>query len=222
MIKEGIFKEGEKLPSEPLLAKQLKVSRSTLRESIKLLQRQGILISKNGIGTYVNKHRKVITSSLNVLQSTKSMINNSGITHSQGDMKIYERTILKEWMEKLNCDEDVIILERTRKNNLINLAYTFNIFSKSVAKDFFKNGISGSLLSFLKNEMNINISYSLSEICIPDGSNIFDNKACEKLGNKTMLLKQLHYDHKNKPIFYSYDYMNNDYIKFYVKRDRES
>ena len=45
MIKEEVFKKGEKLPSEPILAKQLQVSRSTLREAIKLLQRQGILIS---------------------------------------------------------------------------------------------------------------------------------------------------------------------------------
>ncbi|MBC2582083.1 GntR family transcriptional regulator [Clostridium sp. DJ247] len=221
MIKEGVFKEGEKLPTEPLLAKQLQVSRSTLREAIKLLQRQGVLISKNGVGTYVNKNRKVINSSLNILQSTGAMINNSGMVASQGDMSIYERNIIEEWKEKLNCDENVIVIERTRKNEDINLAYTFNIFPKSIAGSSFVEGINGSLLSFLRDKMNINIRYSLSEICLPDSSNIFDDKAVAKLGNKAMLLKQLHFDQNDVPIFYSYDYMNNSYVKFYIKRDRD-
>lgn len=221
MIKEGIFKEGEKLPTEPLLAKQLQVSRSTLREAIKLLQRQGTLISKNGVGTYVNKNRGVINSSLNMLQSTNAMINNSGIAASQADINIYERDIIEEWKQKLNCDENVVVIERTRKNEDINLAYTFNIFPKGIAGDFFTEGIFGSLLSFLQDNMNINISYSLSEICLPDGSNIFDKKAITKLGDKTMLLKQLHFDQNDLPIFYSYDYMNNNHIKFYMKRDRD-
>ncbi|MFT8312829.1 MAG: GntR family transcriptional regulator [Clostridium sp.] len=221
MIKDGVFKEGDKLPTEPLLAKQLQVSRSTLREAIKLLQRQGVLISKNGVGTYVNKNRGVINSSLNKLQSTKTMINNTGIVTSEGNMKVYERDTIEEWSEKLNSDENVVIIKRTRKNGDINLAYTFNIFPKSIAGDFFSEGITGSLLHFLKDKMNVNISYALSEICLPDGSSIFDKKAMAKLGDKTMLLKQLHFDENDLPIFYSYDYMNNSYIKFYVKRDRE-
>lgn len=219
MIKEGVFKEGDKLPTEPLLAKQLMVSRSTLRESIKLLQRQGVLISKNGDGTYVNKNIGVISSSLNVLQSTNAMISNSGMTTSQAEMYIYERSGTEEWKQKLNCDEDVVVIERIRKNNDINLAYTFNIFSQSIAKNYFAEGITGSLLSFLEDKMDIKISYALSEICVPDGSDVFDEKAIEKLGDKTMLLKQLHFDKNDIPIFYSCDYMNNKYINFYVKRD---
>lgn len=221
MIMNGIFKEGEKLPTEPILAKQLQVSRSTLRESIKLLQRQGLLISKNGDGTYVNKNRDSISSSLNILQSTNDMIKNSGSSVSQADMCIYERSITDEWKEKLNCGEDVVVIERVRRNEEVSLAYTFNILSKSIAKNFFDDGIQASLLAFLEEKMNINISYALSEICLPDGSNTFDEKAIQKLGNKTILLKQLHFDVNNIPIFYSYDYMNNNHIKFYIRRDRE-
>lgn len=219
LINEGVFKDGEKLPTEPLLAKQLQVSRSTLRESIKLLQKQGILISKNGNGTYVNSNRKEINSSLNLLQSTNTMISNSGLVADQDDELIYEIDITEEWKQKLNCDEKVIVIERTRKSNGINLAYTFNIIPKNIAKNYFESGIHGSLLSYLENKMNIKIKYALSEICLPDYTNIFDEKATAKLGKKAMLLKQLHFDESNVPIFYSYDYMDNGYIKFYIKRD---
>jgi GntR family transcriptional regulator len=219
MIKEEIFKEGDKLPSEPILAKQFQVSRSTLREAIKLLQRQGILISKNGNGTYVNRNTGIINSSLNILQSTGSMIKNSGLTVSQSDMTVYKREMLDEWKEKLNCDEKAVVIERIRKNEDKNLAYTFNIIPSSIAGDYFGEGIMGSLLSFFEDKLGIKISYALSEICIPDGSGIFDEKAVKKLGDKALLFKQLHFDKNDNPIFYSYDYMNNNYVKFFVKRD---
>ena len=219
MIKEEVFKEGDKLPSEPILAKQLQVSRSTLREAIKLLQRQGILISKNGDGTYVNKNTGMINSSMNILQSTGTMIRNSGFTVSQSNMIVYKKDMLEEWKEKLNCEEESLVIERIRKSEDKNLTYTFNVIPKSIAEDYFDEGITGSLLKFLEEKMDIKINYALSEICIPDGTGIFDEKAVKKLGDKTLLLKQLHFDEKDRPIFYSYDYMNNSYIKFFVKRD---
>lgn len=219
MIKEELFREGDKLPSEPILAKQLQVSRSTLREAIKLLQRQGILISKNGNGTYVTKNTGIINSSMNVLQSTGTMIRNSGLTVSQSDMKVYEREMIEEWREKLNCEKDVVVIERIRKSEDTNLAYTFNIIPKNIAGELFNEGMTGSLLRLLEDRLKINITYALSEICIPDGTGLFDEKAVKKLGNKTLLLKQLHFDKNDKPVFYSYDYMNNGHIKFFVKRD---
>lgn len=219
MIKNKIFKEGDKLPSEPAFAKQLNVSRSTLREAIKLLQRQGILISRNGDGTYVKKNTGIINDCMNILQSTETMIKNSGYIVSQYNLDIYKRNMTEEWKQKLRCSEKAVIIERIRGHENKYFAYTFNIIPEDIAGDIFEEGITGSLLSLLKKKKNIKISYSLSEICIPDMSEIFDVKAVNKLGEKTLLLKQLHFDKNDEPVFYSYDYMNNNYIRFMMKRE---
>jgi GntR family transcriptional regulator len=55
MIKGGLYPEGSKLPTEPLLAEQLGISRSTLRQALALLQEDGILEAKKGIGNFVRK-----------------------------------------------------------------------------------------------------------------------------------------------------------------------
>ncbi|WP_203553445.1 GntR family transcriptional regulator [Bacillus sp. B15-48] len=55
MIRDGLYPEGSKLPSEPLLAEQLGISRSTLRQALGLLQEDGILEAKKGIGNFVRK-----------------------------------------------------------------------------------------------------------------------------------------------------------------------
>jgi DNA-binding FadR family transcriptional regulator len=52
-IKDGIFKVGEKIPSEPELVKSFEVSRNTIREAIQSLIQAGVLESRQGNGTYV-------------------------------------------------------------------------------------------------------------------------------------------------------------------------
>ncbi|WP_293783795.1 FadR/GntR family transcriptional regulator [uncultured Pedobacter sp.] len=53
-IKEGRFKVGEKIPSEPALMDLYGVGRSTIREAIKSLTLSGILTVQQGFGTKVN------------------------------------------------------------------------------------------------------------------------------------------------------------------------
>lgn len=53
MILEGTLKAGERLPAERILAEQFGVSRPSLREAIQRLVANGLLISRQGGGTYV-------------------------------------------------------------------------------------------------------------------------------------------------------------------------
>lgn len=55
MIQEGMYPEGSKLVSEPLLAEQMNVSRSTLRQALTLLQEDGIIEARRGVGNFVRK-----------------------------------------------------------------------------------------------------------------------------------------------------------------------
>ena len=53
---ERVYKSGEKLPNENELAEKLGVSRTTLRETIRILVSEGILEVKRGKGTFVTRH----------------------------------------------------------------------------------------------------------------------------------------------------------------------
>jgi GntR family transcriptional regulator, transcriptional repressor for pyruvate dehydrogenase complex len=53
LVEQGELVPGEKLPPERVLAGQLGVSRSTLREAIRALVVMNILVSRHGDGTYV-------------------------------------------------------------------------------------------------------------------------------------------------------------------------
>lgn len=52
-IQSGEWKTGHKLPSEPELAQQFGVSRTTVRQATSELVQKGMLVRKHGSGTYV-------------------------------------------------------------------------------------------------------------------------------------------------------------------------
>ena len=54
LIRQGALKHGARLPSERLLAEQFKVSRSSVREAIRSLELQGLVVTKRGSGTFIN------------------------------------------------------------------------------------------------------------------------------------------------------------------------
>ena len=56
LIEDGTFRPGEQLPSEADLAGQLGISRPTLREALQHLERQGLIVRKHGVGTFVSRH----------------------------------------------------------------------------------------------------------------------------------------------------------------------
>ncbi len=55
-ITSGIFGEGDRLPSENEICKAFEVSRPVVREALMRLQADGVLTSRQGVGTFV-KHR---------------------------------------------------------------------------------------------------------------------------------------------------------------------
>lgn len=54
MIRNGTLSHGQRLASERDLSNQYKVSRSSIREAIRSLELQGLVVRKRGSGTFVN------------------------------------------------------------------------------------------------------------------------------------------------------------------------
>jgi GntR family transcriptional repressor for pyruvate dehydrogenase complex len=55
LVIDGQLKEGDRLPSESDLARQFGVSRTAIREAIKSLVEQGVVVVRPGSGTYVDR-----------------------------------------------------------------------------------------------------------------------------------------------------------------------
>ena len=59
MIVHGRFAPGDKLPNELELSSELNVSRTTLREALRILSTRGLVEVRRGVGTFVTESRNI-------------------------------------------------------------------------------------------------------------------------------------------------------------------
>ncbi len=79
---------GARLMSEPDLAKQMGVSRATLREAMRTFETQGLIRRRQGSGTYVVGKFQVIEAGLEVLESIETMARRMNLEVSVSDLHI--------------------------------------------------------------------------------------------------------------------------------------
>jgi GntR family transcriptional regulator len=87
---------GQRLPSEPELAKQMGVSRATLREAMRLFETQGRIRRRQGAGTFVVGQVPVIDSGLEVLESLETMAHRMNLSITVSNLQV----------EKLSADQE--------------------------------------------------------------------------------------------------------------------
>src|SRR5215471_17921054 len=63
-ITSGVFGPGERLPSEPDLIEEYQASRNTVRLAIALLTNQGLVVTRQGLGTFVTEPARPFTALL--------------------------------------------------------------------------------------------------------------------------------------------------------------
>lgn len=80
---------GSYLPSEPQLAKQLRVSRATLREAMRPFEEEGRIVRRQGVGTVVTRKPRVLESGLEVLESIDSMAARIGLKVELGSLAVH-------------------------------------------------------------------------------------------------------------------------------------
>ena len=59
MITHGRFRPGDKLPNELELAGELEISRTTLREALRILATRGLVEVRRGVGTFVTRSQSI-------------------------------------------------------------------------------------------------------------------------------------------------------------------
>lgn len=78
-IRTGDLAPGDKLPSEPELAHDRAVSRSSVRAAITMLEEEGFVARRHGSGTYVT-HRPALSNDLSRNFGVSAMIAATGLT----------------------------------------------------------------------------------------------------------------------------------------------
>jgi GntR family transcriptional regulator len=105
---------GQRLPSEPELAKQMGVSRATLRDAMRTFETQGLIRRRQGSGTFVVGKVPAIDSGLEVLESLETMANRLSLEISVSNLSVEQMAADKNIAENLNLAAGAPVLSVRR------------------------------------------------------------------------------------------------------------
>ena len=212
---------GEKLPSEPKLAKQLGVSRATLREAMRSFEGNGLIRRKQGVGTYVIGPTPVIETGLEVLESIETLSAKMGLNVTMGDLK-YEYIKADEILSGhfgIALDADLVSISRVILTDNRPIAYLIDILPKSqVSEGDLQTGFTGSVLDRLIASNNYVLSKSKTLINAVGATSIIAKALEIQRGDVLLMFEAFLFDDDDSVIDYSLSYFLPGHFRFQVMR----
>lgn len=158
---------GERLPAEPELARQLGVSRATLREAMRSFEGQGIIRRRQGVGTFVVGQPSVIETGLEVLESIESLAHRIGLDVSMGDLVTTTVQAKGEVSAALGVEEgsDLVQVSRVILAENRPVAYLVDTLPTDIlSPEDLQPGFTGSVLDLLLRRGSIQLVRSFAEV----------------------------------------------------------
>lgn len=211
---------GSRLVSEPELAKQLGVSRATLREAMRTFETQGLIRRRQGAGTFVVGKVPVIDAGLEVLESLETMANRMNLQVTANDLHI-EQVEADEKSAKALGVPDGTRLTHIRRVMCADgrpVAYLIDILPAAILKpDDLPYRFAGSVLDYL---LSSGVDLRLSRAAVSATNAPADVAKALEIQRDDVLLhfaSQL-YDVNGDVVDYSMSYFIPGYFHFHVNR----
>ncbi|MDR0839809.1 MAG: GntR family transcriptional regulator [Christensenellaceae bacterium] len=159
-MKEGIFKDKKRLPSEAELATSMGVSRTLVRDNLALLEQEGFITRRQGIGTMINKHVLDVTTRVDLEMEFSEMIAEAGAAPAVKILEINTIFCDERIAEKLGIRENtpVFLVSRLITANGKPAIHCVDYLSFQLIKDY----------TYQREDLEKPLFYFLKKFCDTD------------------------------------------------------
>lgn len=214
------YANGKLLPNEVELAKQLSISRSTLRQALNKLVYEGLLVRKKGVGTKVAEQR-IGSRAMNWLSFSQEM-KARGIAIKNFELHVTWVTPdeIAAGFFDIPDTQKVLKLERLRGKTDGPFVYFISYFHP-------RTGLTGEenymrqLYDILEKDHNIIATLSKEEVSAMAADPFVAAKLEIAPGSPVLFRKRFVFDQEDKPIEYNLGYYKADSFVYMVESRRE-
>lgn len=211
---------GQRLLSEPDLAKELGVSRATLREAMRSFETQGLIRRRQGSGTFVVGKVQVLDSGLERLESLETMAKRLGLEVSVSDLSIEAVAANEETAVVLDVAVNAPLtrVRRVVRADSRPVAYLVDILPQEILHSSdMPDNFHGSVLDFMLGRGDSLASSRANVSAI--GATAEVAKALEiQRGDVLLHFYSQLFDNNNKVVDYSLSYFIPGYFNFHIMR----
>ncbi len=217
----GTFRPGSQLPTEAELCEMLGVSRTVVREALRVLEDDGLVARRHGVGTFVRNNP--ILKNLNFNFGITEMIESAGLKSGTSHLSLKTEAADEEKAEQLRVPvgTPLITVERVRTANGRPVVYSLDTLAESLIQ---RAGFDPQLLlresiySLLQTSLGQVIEYGIARL-LPV---VAPSHVAERLqlspNALTLYIVQTDYTSGDEPLVYSCEYHLPDSFDFIVWR----
>jgi GntR family transcriptional regulator len=221
MIDQGTYRAGDPLPSEEMLGQQLGVSRSTLREAISNLAKEGLIVRRQGVGTFVAAPSPAhVLGGLERLQSFRELAGRAGLPVETCEREVSQVMATQECAAILDVpvDSALVRVQAVISAGGCRMAYLDSLVRPDCVDPDNLREADGSLFDYLVVQPSLTLAYAKSEVFAIDADDALATRLGVVVGKSLLYLAEAFYLEDDRPIAWSRNYFLTECFNFTIFR----
>lgn len=222
-MRSGAYANEPHLPRESELAKTMGISRTQLRDILAVLECEGFITRRHGVGTIINRHVLNVHNRADMEQEFLEMIHASGYTPAVAFVETEESPATAEEAAKLNLAEgtELIRCKKLCTADKKPAIYCQDMFARELLKaEVTAQDFRAPVFQLLQNKCRVNCYMDMARLRpIVADAELADILQVPQ-GTTLLYVEEVDYDVDGNPIFFSRQYFVGDYVQHNILRKR--
>lgn len=222
MLKDKYFNETGRLPPEEILAREMGISRTVLRDVLASLESEGFITRRRGIGTIVNRHVLQVTSRLDLEKEFFEDLSDAGYTPSIKEVRVYKTAASHEACQRLQISpgQPMLVVEKIVLADGREAIYCIDHIPVSIIvdPDYREDDMKAPIFEFLKNRCQTSVYIDLTRIEVCQTDTKLAQELALDVGTPILYLDEVGYNFEQNPILWSKEYYAPGFLQFTVLR----
>jgi GntR family transcriptional regulator len=223
LLAERGLRPGDQIPTEPDLIALLGVSRATLREGLQLLEQEGVIATRHGIGRFLVAAPETLVTDLSRLRGVSELLQEHGIRAGVRLVEVSRREADEVVARALQLPvgTPVIHLERVWSQRAGPVIYSVDILPEALlGPTWTQRDFQGSLLELIEARSGRVLGHAQSEVRAVTLPPPLARRVGVSPATAWLRMDQVNFDTAGQPMIYSQDHHRGDWITFHAVRLR--
>lgn len=223
-MRDGEYAHCDRLPRENVLAERLGISRTQLRDILAMLEREGFITRRHGVGTLINRHVLDLQTRMDIEVEFLDMIRRAGHEPDVAFVQVSEDLADEATAAQLQIEAyaPVIRVSRLCTADGRPAIYCEDLFAKSIIRrqDYTLKDLRLPIFDFLQQFCDVSVYLDLTDLRPMVADAALAELLRVPVGAPLLRMDEVDHDIDGKPVFCSREYFVDGIFRHTVLRKK--